>query len=1018
MMTFDLYVQTSYSFNGSLLDVDRLIARAKQQGFTALGIADEKNLYAAIKFYEGCREAGIRPILGSVIPVTNPFGEPTVFLLIAKNAVGYGNLLKIVSLANTGTAEVPWETLRERKAGLLAVALPDRGDVRGAVLAGDPAKAGSLCLEYRRAFEAFYLGIDLSDLVSEMQVAPVFRQLGDCIILNKVRYLDKEDLFASRILEMILKDEKAGQEGLFVADEALYHFKSPETLASLYAGYREAAALTETVIASVDLNLDFSQRCLPRYPVPEGRKASDYLFALASKGLEKRLGTKEELRYTAETYRERLRYELSVIESMGFSDYFLIVWDFVLYAKKHGILVGPGRGSAAGSLVSFVLGITDIDPLEHQLYFERFLNPERITMPDIDTDFPDDRRDEVIRYVADKYGKSHVSNIIAFGTFQGKSAIRDCARILKISDPVIEEITGYVSETDNSIEEFKKSHPDKYQFLQKTPDIARLFDISERIAGLPRHVSTHAAGIVITDEEITAYSPVQNGLMGMYQTQYEAVDLEKIGLLKIDFLGIRNLTTVDRVLRMIEQNTREKINIYRLPLDDQKTFRLLRDVNTIGVFQLESGGMMNLLRKMQIRNFADIAACVALFRPGPMDNIPAYIRRRNGEEKVAYPHPDLEKILRDTNGIIVYQEQIMQIAHDFAGYTLGEADVLRRAVSKKKEEVLKKEREKFVAKCLSRNYSEAVANEIYDYIVKFANYGFNKNHSVVYALVAYWMAYLKANYPTYFMAVLLDSALGSPTATADYIRESQKLGLKILPPRINESHPHFVMENGNLRFPYLGVRNIGSVAAERIEQIKGDRPFTGFLDFMERSEGLNSRVIESMILAGMFDDFGQTKKTLIDNLKPITNFIALGGYSGRETFVYLEEPEYDFDYLSKTEKDLIGVNLSHHAFNRYADLLATRKIPGVSDILRRPDGPVEFAGILGKVKKIRTKSGEDMAFAEWEDSYDAIEGILFPRGFQQYGALLERGKAYVIRGTLEQRDQKRQVLVDQIKLLS
>lgn len=1018
MMTFDLYVQTSYSFNGSLLDVERLIARARQQGFTALGIADEGNLYAAIKFAEGCREAGIRPILGSVISVINPFGEPTTFLFIAKNAMGYRNLLKIVTLANTESPEVAWNALCERKAGLIAVALPDRGDIRGAILGGDPGKAGALCLEYRRIFETFYLGIDLSDLVSEMQVAPVFRQLGECIVLNKVRYLDKEDLLASRVLGMILKDEKAGEEGLFVAEEALFDFKSPEVLTRLYADYGDAVHLTEKTIASIDLNLDFSRRCLPRYPVPEGRKSADYLSALAAKGLEKRLGAKAEAQFPAGTYQERLRYELSVIESMEFSDYFLIVWDFILYAKKHGILVGPGRGSAAGSLVSYVLGITDIDPLEHQLYFERFLNPERITMPDIDTDFPDDRRDEVIRYVAEKYGKNHVSNIIAFGTFQGKSAIRDCARILKISDPVIEEITGYVSETDNSIEEFKNSNPEKYRFLHNNSDIARLIDISERIAGLPRHVSTHAAGIVITDEEISAYSPVQNGLMGMYQTQFEAVDLEKIGLLKIDFLGIRNLTIVDRVLRMIEENTGEKINIYRLPLDDQRTFRLLREVNTLGVFQLESGGMMNLLRKMQIRNFADIAVCVALFRPGPMDNIPAYIRRRNGEENVIYPHPDLEKILRDTNGIIVYQEQIMQIAHEFAGYTLGEADVLRRAVSKKKEDVLRKERETFVSKCRAKGYSEAVANEIYDYIVKFANYGFNKNHSVVYALVAYWMAYLKANYPTFFMAVLLDSALGSSTATADYIRECQKLGLRILPPRINESHAHYVMENGNLRFPYLGVRNIGGVVADRIEQIKGDKPFTGFLDFMERAEGVNSRVIESMILVGMFDGFGQTKKTLIENLKPITNFIALGGYSGKETFVYLEEPEYDFDYLSKTEKELIGLNLSYHAFMKYADLLSSKKIPAVSEALRKPDGKVEFAGILGKVKKIRTKSGEDMAFAEWEDPFDVIEGILFPRAFQQYGGLLERGKLYLVRGTLEQRDQKRQVLIDQIRTLS
>jgi DNA polymerase-3 subunit alpha len=1011
-MTFELFVQTSYSFNGSLLDVDPWIARAKEYGYTALGIADEHNLYAAIKFYQGCLDAGIKPILGSVLGVQTIHGGKTTFLFIAKTNLGYRNLLKLVSVANTAGPEIPWENVMEWKDGLAVIALPDRGDLSAAILANDLSLAADLFRQYRRTFETFYLGIDLSDFVSEMRIAPIFRTLGECVIVHRVHYLDKDDLLASKVLSMILKDEKVTEEGMFVTEEALHDFKTPAELTALYAEDGEAIRTTERLIESVHVTIDFDRTCLPKYPVPENRKSADYLRALATKGLEKRLSVKETQKYPWEQYRERLDYELSVIESMGFCDYFLIVWDFVLYAKKHGILVGPGRGSAAGSLVSFSLGITDIDPLEHRLYFERFLNPERITMPDIDTDFPDDRRDDVIRYVVEKYGKDHVSNIIAFGTFQGKSAIRDTGRILHVSDNVINEITGYVSEADNSIEEFKKNHPEKYRFLMESPDTARLLQVSERIAGLPRHVSTHAAGIVITDQPLTEYSPVQNGLMGMYQTQYEAIDLERIGLLKIDFLGIRNLTTIDRVLRLIEAKTGEKINIYRLPLKDEPTFRLLRDVHTLGIFQLESEGMMNLLRKLQVRSFEDIAVAVALFRPGPMENIPTYLRRRNGEETVVYPHPDLEKILKDTHGIIVYQEQIMQIAHDFAGFTLGEADVLRRAVSKKKEEVLQQERQRFVTKCVGKGYSQTVANEIYDYIVKFANYGFNKNHSVVYALVAYWMAYLKAHYPTYFMGVLLDSAIGSAAATADYIRECRKMNIKVLPPRINESQPHFVMENGNLRYPYLGIRNIGAVAAETIQQIKGDKPFTGFLDFLGRAQGLlNSRAIESLILVGMFDDFGQTKKTLMKNLKSASQFMALGGYSGKETFVFLEEPEFEFEELARQEKELIGLNLSYHAFLRYEKALEAKGIPSVSVVLQQPNGPTVFGGLLQKMKKIQTKQGDEMAFLTFEDAYASLEAILFPKDFRFFGPGLQLGEIYVVRGTLEDRDKKRQVLV-------
>ncbi|MFA5036303.1 MAG: DNA polymerase III subunit alpha [Candidatus Izemoplasmatales bacterium] len=1015
MMTFDLFIQTSYSFNGSLLDVDKLVSRAFEQGFTTLGIADHKNLYGVIKFFQSCNAVGIKPVIGTIIDILTKLESKTTFLVMAKTSFGYHNLIKIVSYAQTENQVIPWDKFQEWKQGLIVIALSDRGDIYNAVLNGDMITANDLYREYKQAFEAFYLGIDLSSFVSEMQIAPMYKSIGEAIIVNQVHYLDKEDLRAAKVLTKIITEDKTGDEGLFGDEEALFNLKSPTELAECYCDYQVAWKMTEKLIAEINVKIDFGQILLPKYKVFGDYQAKDYLRALSTEGLKKRLASKDKQKINTSSYQERIKYELSVIEQMGYCDYFLIVWDFVLYAKKHGILVGPGRGSAAGSLVSYVLGIVDVDPLEHNLFFERFLNPQRITMPDIDMDFPDDRRDEVIRYVVDKYGKDHVVNIVAFGTFQGKSAIRDTAKVLGINQTIVEEITGYISEAGNSIDEFKINNPKKYQFLLENPDTFDLLTISERIAGLPRHISTHAAGIVITDHDIREYAPIQNGLMGMYQTQFEMTDLEKIGLLKIDFLGIRNLTTIDRVLRLIEAKTQTKINIYKIPIDDAKTFKLLQDVNTLGVFQLETSGMMNLVRRMQIQTFEDIAVCVALFRPGPMDNIPSYISRRNNQETVIYPHPDLEKILKETYGIIVYQEQILQIANEFAGYSLGEADVLRRAVSKKSEATLVKEREKFVRKCGEKHYSQPVANEIYDYIVKFANYGFNKCHSVVYALVAYWMAYLKANYPTYFMAVLFDSVVGSAKATADYIKECRKLKIKVLPPRINESQKHYTLENGNLRFPYAGIRNIGNVVADKITEIKGDVPFAGFLDFIKRAPDMNSRVVESMIMCGMFDDFPQTKKTLINNLKQLGNFIKLGGYAGKETFVYLEEDEYDFDYLLEQEKELIGINLSYHPFTRYAEVIEKNHLQVISDITETTTGQVRIAGMINRVKKIKTKSGNEMAFVELEDEFNTIEGTLFAREYANHVTLLNKGQVVIISGFMEKRDNKQQIIINQIQ---
>ncbi len=630
-------------------------------------------------------------------------------------------------------------------------------------------------------------------------------------------------------------------------------------------------------------------------------------------------------------------------------------------------------------------------------------------------DFPDDKRDEVIRYVADKYGAYHVTNIIAFGTFQGKSAIREVARILKTPETIVSELTAEVSESDNSLSEYIANHQDRYQRLIQNPEINLLLGIAERIAGLPKHVSTHAAGIIISDRDIREYSPVQTGLLGLYQTQYEASDLEALGLLKIDFLGIRNLSIIHKVIDAIKITTGETIDIYKLPTDNQKTFQLLRDVHTLGIFQLESQGMMNLLKQMQIKDFDDISLCVALFRPGPMENIPSYLKRRFGKEEVTYPHPDLAKILDGTKGIIVYQEQILQIARDFAGYSLGQADVLRRAVSKKKEDVLIAERARFVAKCQEKGHDSALGNQVYDYIVKFANYGFNKSHSVVYALVAYWMAYLKANYPAEFMAVLMDYAIGSAQATADYLRECSRLGIRILPPRINESDKYYRKEQDGLRYPLLGIRNIGQSIAIRLIDARGEQPYVDFTDFVLRTKDVNSRAIESLIHAGAFDDFGLTKRTLIENLKPLQSYAMLGGDTGNSKFVYTILPEFSFDDLMAKEKELLGVNIGHHPLDHFLIALGKLHCLFPSDLAPDQIGSTKIAGVLTRIKTIKTKRGDEMAFLEFEDRFASVEAVLFSEGYRRYGPKLIRGNVFMIQGNLESRNNKIQLIIQDIR---
>ncbi|MGE4571972.1 MAG: DNA polymerase III subunit alpha [Candidatus Izemoplasmatales bacterium] len=1012
MIDFSLYLQSSYSFNGSLIDIETSVKRAKELGYSSLGLVDRNKMHGVIKFYKSCLNHGIKPLLGLEVIIKSEKYSDLICLLYAKNNEGYQNLMKLSSHLALSKGYLELHELSSFSQGLILVAVIDRGGLNDIVHQDDHEVMINLLEDLEKHAEDYYLGFG-SDIFEYNDLYDLLIKNFKIVITSPVIYLYEEDKEASEILKKILKSEHSDL-GLFEESQSSYHLPKRSLLDTWYKNYPDAIKNSLQMIDKVNLTINFKQRYLPKYPESE-ITSYEHLEQLTDKGLKRRLVQKSKYPQMYDLYKERLNHEMSIIKEMHYEDYFLIVWDFVLYAKKQNILVGPGRGSAAGSLISYCLGITEVDPLEFNLYFERFLNPERITMPDIDMDFPDNKRDEIITYVVEKYGFDKVSSIITFGTFQGKSALRDVGRILDTSSVIIEDLTKKISMSNNSIEQFEKEYPKDFQYYMNNPEINHLISVAKKLSGLVRHVSTHAAGVIISDNPIMTYTPTQPGLLNMYQSQYEASDLESLGLLKIDFLGIRNLTIIQEVVEMIEKNEGKKINVYKLPLDDENTFKLLKDVKTLGIFQLESEGMMNLMRQMRLDNFEEIATCISLHRPGPMENIPAYIRRRNKEELVDYLHQDLIPILKSTHGIIVYQEQIMKIANQFAAYSLGEADVLRRAVSKKNKSVLEKERQKFVSRVIKQGHSEVLGNKIYDYIVKFANYGFNKSHAVAYSYVSYWMAYLKANYPSYFLAVLLDYQIGSAVGTKKYIRECKTMGIQVLPPKINHSLVRYHYEKAGLRYPFMAIKGIGQIMAEKIIQIQEEKPVSSFIDFYERGRHLPKNVIEILIYANVFSEFGVNKHTLIENLDRIESFIQF--HYKDDSFNYVDYEEYDYSFLEAKERELLGVHFEYHLMNRYEDLIKKRHLSALSDIVEKPLGRYSFVCLLSRVKVIQTKNHKEMAFLSLEDEFTQVDSVLFPKLYEQYQGLLKEQMVYLISGKTELRNDSLQVIIEKIEQL-
>ncbi|WP_456278020.1 DNA polymerase III subunit alpha [Bacillus sp. AK128] len=1020
-----LQVKSSYSLLTSSCKIEELVQKAVELGYTSLAITDDNNLYGAIPFYKECLKKGIKPIIGLSVSVYEDDEEKNHFplVLLAKNDKGYRNLLKISSTAQTmNRSAVPKKWLAAYKDGLIALTPGLKGEIEQAVLSKDIEKAKQLASQFKGIYgTGFYLSIQSHRLEGEETLNSTFlsisQELGiPLAVTNDVHYLLQEDSFVHECLLAIKNGQKIAdlKRDKLGSDE--YFLKSKEEIKEQFQGYEEAIQNTYRIASQCELTIELGQRYLPKYPVPELFHADDYLEQLCQKALQQR-GLNNKLSYI-----ERMEYELQIIKQMEFSDYFLIVWDFMEYAHSQGILTGPGRGSAAGSLIAYLLRITNVDPIQYNLLFERFLNPERISMPDIDIDFPDDRRDEMIQYVTKKYGALHVAQIITFGSLTTKAVLRDVGRVLGISGQEADAIARKVpSRLGITLSEAYRESESFQTHIKQSSLTKRVFEVALKLEGLPRHTSTHAAGVIISDKPLTELIPIQDGHQGVYLTQYSMEILEEIGLLKMDFLGLRNLNILQRILELIKWEKKAKLSLDDFPLDDEKTFKLLGNGDTTGIFQLESTGMRSVLQRLKPTHFEDIVAVNALYRPGPMENIPVYIE--NKHHKVSYPHPDLEGILRSTNGVIVYQEQIMQIASLMAGFSLGEADLLRRAVSKKKIEVLQAERKHFVAGCLKVGYPEQVANEVYDLIVRFANYGFNRSHAVAYSMIAFQLAYLKANFPLFFMAALLSSVIGNDDKIAQYIREAKNKNIKVLPPSINKSFYGFHVQDQAIRYSLAAIKNVGVQTVKKILTERKARPFEDLFDFCARTLP-NRKTVESLIFAGCFDEFGEERSTLLASIDVALDYAELvkpdGGdqldFSFEEELLlkpqYIQMSPFRDEEKLQFEMEAIGFYLSNHPVRAYEKYWREHQPVSIQSAKEEyVNKKVTIVALVGSERTIRTKKGEQMSFLHLNDDSGEIEGTVFPSTYREFQLLFKVGNVLLLSGKIDVRNGQPQFII-------
>ncbi len=981
-MYVPLYIKTNYSLLSSVIKIDTLIERAKQNHFSSLAITDN-NMFGTMEFYQKCKAAGIHAIIGLEIELEND-----IILLYAKNYSGYQTLIKLSTIQS------------ERK-----VSFDDIENLHEEVIAIVPFDSHNSFDQIQKIIKEEDCFLGYKDKQQEIEAR---KKTSQVVYLNKTLYLDPEENEYLKYLYMI-------RDGKTIAEFLDYDLLNHELRLEEVYEYSTNQGLfqTEKIASSCDLEFPQAELLLPIFETGKEMTSDEYLANLAKVGLNRRLNGE-----VSEVYSNRLIYELSVIEKMGFSNYFLVVYDFIKYAKKNKILVGPGRGSGAGSLVCYSIGITDIDPIKYDLLFERFLNPERISMPDIDTDFPDIYRDKVIDYVVDKYGKKRVSGIVTFGTLAAKQALRDVARVLNVPSYQVDLITKRIPNfTKLKLLDFYRQDQELRQLIDSEKKLQLMFKVACHIEGFPRHTSSHAAGIVMCKKDLDEVIPLTKS-DDMYLTGFSMEYLEPLGLLKMDFLGLRTLTTIMHIMEMIAEKEHIHIDFNRIPLDDKKVLTLFQKADTTGIFQFESEGMRNFLRNLEPSSFEDIFAAIALFRPGPASNIDSYIRRKKGQEEITYLDPSLEPILKSTKGIIIYQEQIMQIANQLAGYTLGEADILRKAMSKKKSDVLKNEEEKFIRQSVERGHDKEIAKQIFDLILNFANYGFNRSHSVAYSLIAYKMAYLKVYFPKYFYSSLLTSVIGSETKTKEYINEIKAKKIAIKKPCINNSGKEYIVESDGIRYPLSGIKNVGLVSVEAIIQ---NQPYTDIFDFVQKTAGkINSKILESLIDAGCFDVFGYNHNTLHHNLDSIMNYAELVKDLDSE---YVLKPEieiveeYSKEYLISKEKELFGFYLSNHPVTFYKAKFSN--IISLDQIQNYYNQRVNVIILVDKVRTIKTKNGDEMMFIWGSDEYQAMDFTLFPKVYQRYQNLsLQSNMIVKVSGRVERRYDKFQIVVDDIEWLN
>jgi len=1048
-----LHNHTEYSLLDGASRVERLVRRAKELGMPAIAITDHGTMCGVIDFYKHAVKHGVKPIIGCEVYVaprsrtekTTVEGEAYYHLvLLAKNAEGYRNLMELVSRAHTEgfyyKPRVDKELLRRYSGGLIALSACLAGEIPSLLLRGDPAGAEALAKEYAAIFgpENFFLELQDHGLPEQKTVNPLLAELAakigvGLVATNDIHYIDRQDAESHDVLLCIQTGKTVDDSGRMRFNSNEYYFKSAAEMTALFAAYPEAAANTCRIADRCDLKLEFGKLYLPEFPVPPGLSPDEYLRRLCYERLPQRFPG------AGPTETGRLEYELSVIGQMGFASYFLIVWDFVSFARREGIAVGPGRGSAAGSIVSYLLGITNIDPLKYGLLFERFLNPERVTMPDIDIDFCYVQRSRIIEYVVERYGADRVAQIVTFGTMAAKAAIRDVGRVLNMPYGDVDRIAKLVpNELGISLARALEISGELRNLYQADPEVKKLIDLAVSVEGLPRHASTHAAGVVIANEPLTHFVPLQSSAEGFVTTQYDKDRIEEIGLLKMDLLGLRTLTVVGDALALIRQNRGIDIDIDAIPLADAKTCAMLAAGETAGVFQMESAGMTNLVKELKPEKFEDLIPLVALYRPGPLGSgmVADFINGRHGRKKVAYLHPLLEPILKDTFGVILYQEQVMQIASALAGFTLGQADLLRRAMGKKKPEVIAAQRETFMQGAAARGIDARLAEEVFNLIAHFADYGFNKSHSAAYALVAYQTAYLKANYPQEFMAALLTSVMGTNEKVGFYIEECRRLGLAVLPPDINASAAGFTVDGDAIRFGLAGVKNVGDNAIASIVEVRetGGR-FTSLVNFCSRVDMrvVNKRVLESLIKCGAFDSLGWKRSQLLAVLDAAVDIAAsrqrdrdsgqLGLFgedaAGADEIARPALDELPPEELLAMEKEMTGFYVTGHPLDKYREIIKSYTPIGQLTGGDWGDGqPVRAAGLVASAKRITTKNGGMMCFLAIEDFTGQIEVVVFPRLFDKKSGLLLPDAALAVSGKLSVSEETAKIIADDINPLA